>query len=176
MAAPGSPETEGGEPSDTFERSDLILTFEVVGRRFAIPLRHVREIVRAVAVTPLPGAPPIVEGIIDIRGELVPVFDLRRRIGLPRKPVATSDHFIVTQAGGRLATLWVDRALTLLELPAEGADPAPEVPSRAEYVAAVVKLADGLVIIQDLLRFLSPSEEATLDGSLHDFASPKAPK
>lgn len=153
--------------------SAQILTFEVAGRRFALEISDVREILRAVAVTPLPGAPVVVEGVIDLRGVLVPVLDLRRRLGLPRKPVVPSDHFIVTTAGARPAVLWVDRVLTLLEPPSGALDTAPDL-TRAEFVAGIVKLQDGLVLIQDLLRFLSPAEEAALDESLQEFAAAKA--
>lgn len=149
--------------------SDEILTFETAGRHFALPVTDVREIVRAVAVTPLPGAPSVVEGIIDVRGELVPVLDLRRRLGLPKKAVAPSDHFIVTVAGGRTLILWVERAHSLVPMPAEGIESKPDLTPGAEYVAGVVKLPNGLVLIQDVLRFLSPTEELDLGESIRQF-------
>lgn len=146
---------------------EQIVTFEVAGRQFGLRVPDVREIVRAVAVIPLPGAPEVVEGIVDIRGALVPVLDLRSRLGLSKKPVSPSDHFIVTEPGGRTLVLWVDGVHSLVSPPAGGIEPLPEDAPRAEYIAGVVKLPDGLVLIHELLRFLSPTEDAALEEALH---------
>src|SRR5205085_8492167 len=108
------------------ERFD-VLVFEVAGRRFGLPAAVVREVLRAVALTPLPKAPAVVEGLVNVRGTLVPVLDVRGRFGLPAKPLAPTDHLIVARAGGRLVALRVDHAHDLLPLTPADLRPARDV-------------------------------------------------
>jgi purine-binding chemotaxis protein CheW len=90
-----------------------ILVFEVARQRFGVLSADVRELLRTVTVVPLPKAPAIVEGIIDVRGTIVPVLDIRSRFRLPGKAAEHSDHLLVARAGERLVALRVDRALDL---------------------------------------------------------------
>jgi purine-binding chemotaxis protein CheW len=120
-----------------------ILVFEIDGRRFALPASSVRELVRAVAIVPLPMAPPIVEGVIDLRGQVVPVVDIRPRLGLEPRPVEPADHLIIARSRGRLVALRVDRALELVATAADGREPG------AAGSPRVARLADGLAPILD---------------------------
>src|SRR5205085_11996004 len=95
------------------ERFD-VLVFEVAGRRFGLPAAAVKEVVRAVALAPLPKAPAVVEGVINLRGTVVPVLDIRGRFRLPQKPLAPSDQLIIARTGPRLAALHVDWAHELV--------------------------------------------------------------
>jgi purine-binding chemotaxis protein CheW len=140
-----------------------VLVFEVGGQTYALPTADVRELVRAVAITPLPNAPGAIEGIVNVRGRVLPVLDLRARLRLPAKPLALSDHFIVAAAGSRRVILRVDRAshIALLD---DGSIEAPQTfGASAPYVAGVGRLDDGLVLIHDLTAFLSGAEGASLD-------------
>ena len=91
-----------------------VLLFEVGGRRFGIPVTYVKELVRVVTTVPLPGAPEAVEGVMNLRGCLVPVLDPRSRLGLKPKPVETTDLLIITWSTIGLAALRVDHALGLM--------------------------------------------------------------
>lgn len=143
-----------------------VLRFEVSGQSYGLPSRAVRELVRAVSVVPLPKAPPIIEGIINVRGTVVPVLDIRTRFRLTSKPLEHTDHFVLAWAGRRMVALRADRALDLLRLKAEEVEDAKLSVPGAEYVAGVAKLADGLLLIHDLETFLSQAEGAALDASL----------
>lgn len=143
-----------------------LLTFEVGASRFAAPAGVVREVVRAVAITALPKAPPIVEGIINFRGTLVPVLDIRQRFRLPAVPVAPEQHLIIAQAGNRLVALRVDRALDLVAVDADVIESAARVAPGTEYVAGIAKLADGLLVIHDLETFLSFEEAVQVDAAV----------
>ena len=101
-----------------FEKGLDVFLFEVAGQRYALRSLDVREVVRAVTMVPLPKAPPIVEGIIDVRGTVVPVLDIRTRFRLPAKPAAHTDHLIIAWAGHRLVALRADRALGLVQIDA----------------------------------------------------------
>ena len=143
-----------------------VLTFEVDRHRYALPVADVHEVVRAVAVVPLPKAPPVVQGIINLRGQVVPVLDLRTRFGLPARPLHLDDHLVVVRAGTRLVVLRADRALGLTRVDDHQIEPMTSVVPRAEYVAGLAKLPDGIVLISDPRAFLSEAESARLSEAL----------
>jgi purine-binding chemotaxis protein CheW len=143
-----------------------VLIFEVGGQRYGLPAADVQELLRVVTVTPLPSGPPIVEGVINLRGRIVPVLDIRTRFRLPAKPAEHTDHLVVAHAGQRLVALRVDRALDLRSLETAHLDNAEEVLPGVDYVAQLAKLPDGLVLIHDLRTFLSQVEAIALDAAL----------
>src|SRR5690348_17382168 len=85
-----------------------IVVFLLDGWRYALPLAAVNRAVRAVEVAPLPGAPGLVLGIVDVRGAVIPVVSLRRRFALHDRPVRASDHFVLADAAQRQVALVVD--------------------------------------------------------------------
>jgi purine-binding chemotaxis protein CheW len=145
-----------------------VLVFEVAGQRYGLPTDDVRELVRAVAITPLPSAPAVIEGVVNVRGRVLPVLDVRARFSLPARALDPSDHFIVAAAGPRGVILRVDRA-THLAMIDEASIQAPETlgPS-ADYVAGVASVEDGMILIHDLSTFLSAAEAASLDQALNE--------
>lgn len=143
-----------------------ILVFWLAAQRYALCLPEVKEVHRVVAITPLPTGPDVIEGVIDVRGELIPVMDLRKRLGRPEKPVQLSDHLILARADQRSVALRVDAVEGLVELEPGQVQSAREFASDAEYLAGIATLPDGLVLISDLHRFLSPGEATALDEAL----------
>lgn len=149
------------------------LVFTLAGERFALPLRDVQQVLRAVAIRSLPRAPAVVEGIIDLHGELVPVLDLRARFALAGKPLAPSDHLLIAQAGARKVALRVDQALGLERLSSVDPERAPNLPRGLGLIAGVASTDDGLVLIHDLRAFLSEAEALALERALQE--TPGAP-
>ena len=143
-----------------------IVVFEVGGQQYGLPASDVRELQRAATLTPLPQAPAIVEGVVNLRGTVVPVLDIRSRFRLPPKPMEPTDHFVVARAGERLVALRVDRATDLIRVAAADVEEARAAVPGVEYVAWVAKLPHSLVLIHDLRTFLSRAEEAELDEAL----------
>jgi purine-binding chemotaxis protein CheW len=143
-----------------------LLVFEVSGRKLALPVRLVERIVWAVAISPLPHAPTCVDGIIDLRGNLLPVIDLHRRFGLPPKPLTPDQHFIVALADHRTVALRVDRADGLMVVSPEAAEPPERIVPGARHAAALVRTPEGVLVIQDLGLLLSLDEGAQLDAAL----------
>ena len=139
-----------------------VLVVEVGGQRYGLPVADVRELVRAVTILPVPRAPAIVEGIINLRGNIVAVLDIRARFGLPAKPLEPADHFVVAEAGNRMVALRVDRALDLVHLEAADIEDARGLIPGADYVSWVAKLPHNLVLVHDLRTFLSRAESAAL--------------
>jgi purine-binding chemotaxis protein CheW len=147
-------------------RSQLsLLVFSLDRERCALVADKVREVVRAVAVASLPKAPAIVEGVINVRGEIVPVLDIRGRFGLPPAALHPDQHFIVVRAGARTVALRVDRAHDLVEVDARIVE-SPAVAPGAKYLAGIARLADGLLVIHDIESFLSLDEGRAVDRAI----------
>ncbi|MEO8603450.1 MAG: chemotaxis protein CheW [bacterium] len=143
-----------------------VLVFEIAGWRYGIPASDVRELLRSVTVTPLPNAPAAVEGLVNVRGAVIAVLDLRKRLGLPAKALDPADHFVLARTGGRDVVLRVDRALDVLQVPPEDIENVRKIALTEGFLAGVAKLADGLVLIHDLGRFLSSAEALALDMAM----------
>lgn len=165
-----SRELSGRSPQASGDVMNVVV-FEVGAVRYGLPVSQVREIVRAVTIVPLPKAPPIVEGVIDVRGTLVPVLDVRSRFQLPFKALSPADHLVLAWAGPRLVALRVDRTIDLTPVEATHIEETTTVVRDVEYVAGVAKLPDGLVLIHDLRSFLDEAEATRLDRALKTSAA-----
>lgn len=148
-----------------------LLVFTLDDQRYALPVAVVHETIPAVAVTPLPAAPAVVDGVIVVRGTLAPVYDLRVRFGRPGAVVRASEHFVLADAGNRLVALRTDRVLDVVAVDERDVTPASPDDPRLARVAGVARLPDGLVLVQDLAAFLSDAEAATLDRALREHAA-----
>ncbi len=138
------------------------LIFQLDRQQFAIGLDSVGEILPAIPPAPIPQVPPIVEGIVILRGRTIPVLDIRRRFGLPPKTVDLSDHLVIARAAGREVALRVDRALSLADLSTMPKSDIAEIVPGSRYVSGIAQSGDDIVFIHDLERFLSAAEAAAL--------------
>lgn len=148
-----------------------LLIVEIAGQRCALLLASVRRLYRAVALAPVPSAPAIIEGAINVQGQAIPVLDFRRRLGLPRKEVAPDDHLVIATAGARLVAIRVDRALELVSVAPGVVQAAATLSPHIDGFAGVVALPDGVVLIHDLETFLTEAERAEIDAALSVAAS-----
>ena len=143
-----------------------LVLLTVDGQTYALPLAAVDRIVRMVEVTRLPEAPDVVEGVINIQGEVVPVVSIRRRLGLARRAVGLSDSLVVARARTRRLAIIAESVLGVVERPAEAVVSTSDISQGIEHIEGVLKTSDGLVLIHDLDRFFSPEEEQSLDLAL----------
>jgi chemotaxis signal transduction protein len=135
-----------------------ILIFEVAGQRHGLPVADVQELLPAMSIMPVPGASLGVEGVINLRGVIVPVLDLRHRFGIPAKAIAVTDHFIVVRRADRQLALHVDNAVELARLDASAWSEVEASSFSAGQSTRVAKVGDGMVVIhqvQDLLAAAS---------------------
>lgn len=143
-----------------------LLMFRLDDWKCALPLVAVERSYRAVAVTPLPGAPAKIMGIVNVHGIVHPVIDLRHCFGLPTHPLSPADHIVIGRTWRRSVALVVDSVEGVIECaPADIANADAILPDM-EYVSGVVRLKDGMMLIHDLDRFLSLEEETLLDQAL----------
>lgn len=143
-----------------------LIVFSIQQRQYALPLSDVERVVRAVDVTPLPTAPQIVLGVIDIGGRVIPVVNTRRRFHHPEQPVEPEDQFLIAHSSRRTVALVTDTVTGVIEHPAAEVVGAETVLPGLEDITGIVKLPDGLVLIHNLDRFLSLEEEQALDSAL----------
>lgn len=143
-----------------------IVVFEVAGQRFGLKQEIVSELAHAVPIAPLPSAPAIVEGVINVRGIIAPVLNLRQRFGLPAKVVDHKEHLIVARAGARTVAVRADKVLDLAEIAEEQVTDSRGVSPGSDRRFGIAKLADGLVLIYDLGEFLSQAESEQLASAL----------
>lgn len=127
---------------------------------------RVREIIRAVAIRQLPEAPSIVAGVINVRGSVVPVLDMRTRFGAPSRAVQPSEHFIIVEAEPLSVALRVDRAVEMAQVDDAEVEKMADVAGSAPYVAGVAKMPDGLILIHDPRAFLSEADSIALGAAL----------
>lgn len=139
-----------------------ILIFELAAGRYALRSSAVREVLRAFSAVKLPQAPPFVEGLLNLRGEIIPLLDIRRRFGLPHKNMSVSDHLIIAWDGTRSVALRVDRVQHLTRLPIQDLVGSESFLAPTDVVAGVAIAPDGMVLIHDLARFLSAAEQELL--------------
>jgi purine-binding chemotaxis protein CheW len=151
-----------------------VLVFCLDEHRFAADLDRVERVVAVVEATPLPGAPGMVRGIINVEGAVVPVLDLRRRLGLEAVPDRLSDRLIIARAGGGRAALAVDAVLGVERLSGMALTPPDRILPQPAKVAAVATTPDGILVIEDLDRLLSQEEDLQLGNALNTHAAASA--
>lgn len=151
--------------------ADEILVFELGGQRFALFSAAVREVLRAFSALPMPKAPPMVEGLLNVRGEVIPLLDIRKRLGIAARKMGTQDHLIVAWDGNRHVALRVDRVLHLLRLPKERVVKSQQFLPHTEVISAAAITEEGMILIQDLGRFLSDAEQALLAEAITEAES-----
>jgi len=135
--------------------------------RYALPLSNAVRIVRAAEITPLPAAPPNVLGALNVAGDVLPVFNLRRRFGLVERALQPSDHLLVARIEDRTVVLTIDAPLGVIDHPDADLVDAARITSDLAHIRGVLPLQDGLVLIHDLGQFLSPAESRQLDDAMH---------
>lgn len=143
-----------------------LVVFSLDERYYALDLSAVERTVHMVEVTPLPRAPEIVVGVINVQGRVIPVLNIRKRLSLPERGEALSDQLLIARTERRTMALVVDAVCGVLERSEqEIIEPASVLPG-IEYVKGVVKFADGMIFIHNLNDFLSLEEENALDSAI----------
>jgi purine-binding chemotaxis protein CheW len=142
--------------------SDQLVVFTLDEHRYALPLSAAERAVRMVEITPLPKAPAIVLGAINLAGRIVPVLNIRARFALPGRKPGVGDQLLIARTRERTVALAVDGVDGVVASSPDEVVTPPTIVPGLEYLDGVVKLADGMLFIHDLDRFLSLEEEQQL--------------
>jgi purine-binding chemotaxis protein CheW len=119
-----------------------------------------------VAITRVPRAPQFMEGVINLRGQLIPIVDLRTRFGMERAERTKNTRIVVTEIGSKRLGMVVDSVSEVLRIPVEQIEGAPDLVAGVdtEYIRGVGKMDDRLIIMLDLARVISASEKTELQA------------
>lgn len=142
------------------------IVFILDEQRYALHLSAVDRVVRMVHITPLPNAPDIVLGVINMQGRVIPVINVRQRFNLPKREIALTDQLIFARMERRPVALVADAVTGVVECSEQSLVPAEEILPEFKYLEGVIKFRDGLILIHDLDKFLSLEEEESLDVAL----------
>lgn len=133
-----------------------LVSFSVGQEEFGVDILKVQEINRMVEITRVPNASEFVSGVINLRGKVIPVIDLRRRFGIGKKDNDKNTRIIVVELTGRVLGFVVDAVNAVLRIPKSVTEPPPPMVAGigSEYITAVGKLEDRLLILIDLEKVL----------------------
>jgi purine-binding chemotaxis protein CheW len=153
---------EKGSAAGAAELLQLV-SFYLGGEEFALEILKVQEIIRMVDLTRVPNAPRFVEGVINLRGKVIPVIGLRHRFGLEPKGHDKQTRIVVVEIHGTVVGFVVDAVSEVLRIPTDTVEPPPRLAKTdREYVSGVGKLANRLLLLLDVDRLLSDSESAAV--------------
>jgi purine-binding chemotaxis protein CheW len=149
-----------------FDSKELLqlVTFRLGNEEFSLDILRVQEIIRHMELTRVPRTPDFVDGVINLRGRVIPVLDLRKRFGLPSDAKTNETRIIVVDVDNKTVGLKVDAVSEVLRLPADTVEPAPAIVTGAEsdYIKGVGKLDGRLLILLDVEKILTRTERDAL--------------
>ena len=163
----GAIENRSASTSAEPEEILQLVTFGIGNEEFAIEILAVQEIVRMMQITDVPQSPPSVVGVVNLRGQITPVVDLRERFGLEPREHSQESRIIVVEVEGRVLGFIVDNVNEVMQIDAAAVDPAPSVATTVDsaYVRGVGKLDDRLLILLELERLFNSDEIDTADAA-----------
>ena len=149
---------------DATQGEEQLVVFDLAAEAYGVDIGAVREIIRMQDITKVPGAPSVVEGIINLRGNVIPVVDLRKRFGLNIADRDRDNRIVVVDIGGQDIGVVVDAVTEVLRISTDSVEPPSSVITTADsvYLLGIVKLEGRLVILLDLEKVLSETEKASL--------------
>ena len=159
----GTVSTEQGK-TDSHEIIQIV-SFRLGEEEYGVDILNVQEIIKMLDITRVPNSPDFVEGVINLRGKVLPVIDLRKRLGLPKKEHDKSTRIIVVEMDHKTVGFIVDSVSEVLRIPSSSLEAPPQMSNGVgeEFINAVGKLQDRLLILLDLRRILSVDEKQKLE-------------
>lgn len=149
------------------EITDLIqlVSFKVGREEFGIDILKVQEINRMLKITKVPNAPDFVEGVVNLRGRIIPVIDLRKRLKIESREHDNKTRIVVVDITGNTVGFIVDEVNEVLRIPRDIIENPPELVATvdSEFITSVAKLEDRIIILLDLDNLLKQDEQANLD-------------
>jgi purine-binding chemotaxis protein CheW len=141
-----------------------IACFRLMDDLYAVDIMRIKEIIRPQRLTNLPKAPPFIEGVINLRGSVIPVVDLRKRFEMPARTDGSSTRLLIVRLASQTIGLVVDDVTEVITVPASDIKPPPAVSDGliADHLLGVCLSADVLVMLLDIDRLLSTNEVTAL--------------
>jgi purine-binding chemotaxis protein CheW len=141
-----------------------LVSFNIGQEEFGLDIQRIQEINRMVDITRVPNSPEFVSGVINLRGKVIPIIDLRKRFGFPLKENNKNTRIIVVELGETVIGFIVDAVQEVIRIPKSITEPPPPIVAGigSEYITAVAKLENRLLILLDPERILLEKEKQEL--------------
>ena len=148
----------------------LLACFRVGSELYALDIMKIKEIIRPQKLTPIPKSPSFIEGVINLRGVVIPVADMRKRFDQPISEENSKNRIVVCSLAGKIIGLLVDEVTEVKRYGREEIAPAPQFIKgpQAEYFLGVARCDDDLIMLIDLEKVLSSDEKIELQNLVHD--------
>jgi len=143
-----------------------VVSFHLGSEEYGVDISQVQEIIRMVEITHVPRAPRFMEGVINLRGQLIPIIDLRTRFGMQRGEQTKSTRIVVTEIGSKRVGIVVDSVSEVINIPLEQVENAPDMIAGGgtEYIQGVGKVNERLIILLDLTMVITGEEKQQLES------------
>ena len=151
--------------ADTIKQDEQqLVVFDLASEGYGVDIGVVREIIRLQDITKVPRTPDFVEGVINLRGKVIPVVDLRKRFALPIAADSKDNRIVVVDIGTQDIGVVVDAVTEVLRIGTDLVEPPSSVitDTDSEYLLGIAKLADRMIILLDLQKVLSDTEQGAL--------------
>ena len=147
------------------EGTSQLVVFSLANEEYGVAIGQVQEIIRPQGITRIPGMPSFIEGVINLRGKIIPIIDLRDRFSLVKKESDANTRVVVAEVSSQTVGLVVDSVSEVLRLANDAIDPLPPTITNidGEYLKGVGKLDRRLIILLDLEKVLTDLEKSTLE-------------
>ena len=138
------------------------LTFRLGGEEYGVEILRVQEIKGFSTATPIPNTPPHVLGVMNLRGTIIPVLDLRARLGMPKADATAFSVIVVVRVSARVVGVVVDAVSDVLDIPADDVQPAPELGASVDtrFIQGLARTGDKLVLLLALDAVFAADEVA----------------
>ncbi|GAB4058226.1 chemotaxis protein CheW [Uliginosibacterium sediminicola] len=158
-----------GQPGELPAHSDQYLSFTLGHEEYAIDILKVQEIRGYDAVTRIAGAPEFIKGVINLRGIIVPIVDLRIKFGIGSFDYTAFTVVIILKVGARVIGIVVDSVCDVIDLSMSAIKPAPEFAAMvgSEFIAGLASLQERMLIVLDIERMLLSTDLGLVDQDLH---------
>jgi purine-binding chemotaxis protein CheW len=151
--------TSGQEQAQARIELLQLVGFRVGGEEYGLDILRVQEIIRLQHLTRVPNAPDAIDGVMNLRGKIIPVIALRKRFGLDPIPADKQTRIVVVEIQGTVLGFIVDSVSEVLRIPADTVEPPPLLgKATQDYVSAVGKIDERLLILLDIDRLMSGDE------------------
>jgi purine-binding chemotaxis protein CheW len=150
--------------TQVLDAEEQLVIFELANEVYGVDISRVQEIIRMTNITRLPRAPEFVEGVINLRGKVIPVVDLKKRFGLAERERTKASRIVVVDVGDHTIGMVVDAVSEVLRVPSSAVEPPSPVVTTIEsdYIRGIAKLEGRLIILLDLDKVLSWEEKRKL--------------
>jgi purine-binding chemotaxis protein CheW len=142
----------------TAQAAEPFILFDLAGATYGVRSREIEQLEMVGAITPVPNAPPFVDGVVSVRGQVIPVVNLRSRFGFPRVPLDIRSRLLVVRREGRTVGFVVDSAREFTRIAPDAIQPPPEGVSglNGRYLEGLAHLGERLVLILDMTDLFDP--------------------